>query len=808
MADLTGRTIGKYQLTERIGRGGMADVYKAYQAGLDRFVAVKAIHETMADSDEFVERFRREARSVANLRHPNILQVIDFDQDDGVNYMVMEYIQGGTLKDYLADKERLPAYEALLIARQVADALAYAHENGMVHRDVKPANIMFTDKSHSHVVLTDFGIARLVDASHLTMSGMMIGTPAYMSPESGRGETVDARADIYSLGVVLYELLAGDVPFSADAPYAVIIKHINDQPPALSSFGVEVPDAVAQIVLRCLLKEPEARYQNAADLRDALALAQDVLTHSVSTVVRKDGTTSQPTPEPAADTDRMARTRRQQPSPAKQSPGPSWPLLLGVAALMALVMIGLILAILSSSGGDDAPDSPGELPTRAQFAAETADAATQAASVPTSTAEPQAGSTERPVSVVGVSQIGEGDDAAVDALLNAAFAADESGQIVEALNAINAAIELAPERADLYLQRGLFLLGTGRESRALADFSTAIELDPNDARAYLNRANLLMSQDDFEAAIEDFTAALAIDDGLSAAYAGRGWAYRAMGDNDLALTDFNAAIAAAPDTAEYYANRGALLRDNGALESALADFSRAIELDPEAAWYYQERAVTAFEMDDYDQANEDIERAIELEPDNPYIYLTRGAALLKLGLLTEAEADLRQAVTLNDAESEFYVILGQILLEKDGPTDEAIMMFEEAIVQDNNRGDAYFHLGTAHLARDENEQALAALEQAVARIDWEPRYFAALAEAYFRLDEIELARDSISTAAQLNPANSDYWRGLGSAEFTLGNYLEALEAYNQYFDVVEGEPDPEVVVRYQRLQSMFEDEDE
>src|SRR5947208_2650810 len=190
--ELTGTTLGKYQVMERLGRGGMADVYRAYQPGMDRYVAIKVMHSHLADDSNFITRFRREAQSVGNLRHPNIVQVIDFDVQDDEYYMVMEYIQGETLKAVLKRRGTLPLEEALNIASKLADALAYAHSQGMVHRDIKPANVLFTKAGSP--VLTDFGIARLLDASGLTSSGVMIGTPAYMSPEAGRREKVDERA--------------------------------------------------------------------------------------------------------------------------------------------------------------------------------------------------------------------------------------------------------------------------------------------------------------------------------------------------------------------------------------------------------------------------------------------------------------------------------------------------------------------------------------------------------------------------------------------------------------------------------------
>lgn len=276
MVDLTGRTLGNYRLVERIGRGGMASVYKAYQPSLERHVAVKVIHEQLAADDEtFLKRFQREAKAVASLRHPNIVQVFDFGIEDDVAYMVMEYLEGTSLRaelKTLAERgEIMPPQQVLRIFQAVTGALEYAHRQGMVHRDVKPANVMLTSKGD--VILTDFGIARIVGGTQYTATGAVTGTPAYMSPEQGHGERGNERSDIYALGIMLYEILAGRVPFDADTPLAVLLKHINDPLPLPRQLNPAIPEAVEQVVLKALAKDPDDRYQRAADMGAALAAA-------------------------------------------------------------------------------------------------------------------------------------------------------------------------------------------------------------------------------------------------------------------------------------------------------------------------------------------------------------------------------------------------------------------------------------------------------------------------------------------------------------------------------------------------------
>ncbi len=269
--DLVGKTLGKYELLERIGRGGMAEVYKAYHAALDRHVAIKVLHPFLSEDPAFKERFESEARNVARLRHPNIVQVYDFEHDTtrDLYYMVMEYIDGPTLSARLMALEfqglRFPIAEAIDITRHLADALAYAHARGMVHRDIKPGNIMFD--SDGRVVLTDFGIARIVSGPSMTASGSMVGTPAYMSPEQGLGQPGDHRSDIYSLGVVLYQLVTGTVPFSADTPIAIVLQHVNDPLLPPSSLNPEVPEALERIIYKALAKSPDERYQNVEEMK-------------------------------------------------------------------------------------------------------------------------------------------------------------------------------------------------------------------------------------------------------------------------------------------------------------------------------------------------------------------------------------------------------------------------------------------------------------------------------------------------------------------------------------------------------------
>ena len=285
MQGLAGQTVGRYRIIEQVGHGGMADVYKAYQPSLDRHVAIKVIHPFLADEADFLSRFEREAKVVATLRHPNIVQVYDFDAEGGLYYMVMEFIDGSTLKTLLETMQARGAPisldDAVRIILSIGSALKYAHSRNMVHRDVKPGNVMIT--SEGHVILTDFGIAKIISATKLTASGAMVGTPAYMSPEQGRGEPGDERSDIYSLGVMLYQLVVGRLPYDADMPLALVLKHINDPLPLPTALRPDLSPDIERVIVKALAKEPEDRYQTVAAMTADLKLAVGVVSELTPT---------------------------------------------------------------------------------------------------------------------------------------------------------------------------------------------------------------------------------------------------------------------------------------------------------------------------------------------------------------------------------------------------------------------------------------------------------------------------------------------------------------------------------------------
>lgn len=262
---MIGTVLGdRYELLEEIGKGGMAYVYKARCVLLNRIVAVKILRDDLESGDEFLKRFNVEAQSAASLTHQNIVSIFDVGVDKGKHYIVMEYIDGITLKEYIETKGNLEYEEALDIAYQISDALQAAHEKNIVHRDIKPHNILITDDGDAKV--TDFGIARSTTTNTISEGTDILGSVHYISPEQARGEVVDNRSDLYSLGIVMYEMITGQVPFDSDTPVAVAMMQIDESPKDIE-LEYDLPEGVRHIIFKSISKDASLRYQSALDMK-------------------------------------------------------------------------------------------------------------------------------------------------------------------------------------------------------------------------------------------------------------------------------------------------------------------------------------------------------------------------------------------------------------------------------------------------------------------------------------------------------------------------------------------------------------
>jgi serine/threonine-protein kinase len=330
----------RYELEALVGSGGMSSVFCAHDAQLERRVAIKILHERLAGDDEYVERFRHEARSVAQLTHPNIVSVIDRGEDQGRQYIVFEFVDGENLKEAIVRSGPAPIRRAVELAVAIADGLSFAHKHGLVHRDVKPQNVLLSE--NGDVKVTDFGIARSLDVEHgVTQTGTVVGTGEYLAPEQASGGAVSPATDVYSLGVVLWEMLTGRVPFAGDTFVAVALRHVNEPPPDIRTVRPDVPPRLAAAIDRALQKDPARRFPTMQAFADELRAC-----------LAGSGSEGATQVIPPARRRAAAKSRRR------------WPL--GYVALALLIGVAALVAVLllAGGGGGTGGSATGSVPVR------------------------------------------------------------------------------------------------------------------------------------------------------------------------------------------------------------------------------------------------------------------------------------------------------------------------------------------------------------------------------------------------------------------------------------------------------------
>ncbi|MDX2077919.1 MAG: protein kinase [bacterium] len=461
---LTGSTLGQYELKNLLGKGGMGAVYRAYQPSLGRDVAVKVLSGEFLEDDHFVQRFTQEAKISASLEHPAIITVHDYGVENGMSYVVMRLLNGGTLEERLTQKGKIAPKEALRLLTPLADALDYAHKQGVLHRDIKPSNIMFDDQNRPYLV--DFGLAKLANQSFsLTASGFMLGTPNYMSPEQWKGETLSPASDQYAFATMTYEILTGKMPFDADSTYALMHKHLHEAPPE-STDTHKISKPIYSVIVRGMAKNPADRYPSLKAFMKALISAIE----GGATI--SDG---QATATPKADLS--------QPTvpfiipPKKKSNWRRW--VFGALFLVLIGLMGIVLLIFMFPIIDR---NDSTLPTRIIVEDNT----------PTPTIAP----TEAIRNSIA---------------LASARRAVENKNFRFALSSYNRIIEDNPNIAQLHYERAIVYYNLNQNNNALDDVNEAIRINPNLAPPYLLRARIYGDERNFGDALSSLNQYLALE---------------------------------------------------------------------------------------------------------------------------------------------------------------------------------------------------------------------------------------------------------------------------------------------------------
>jgi serine/threonine protein kinase/tetratricopeptide (TPR) repeat protein len=764
--NLLGRTIGRFEILSELGRGGMAVVYRARQTDLERIVALKVLPPELSLDQSYIARFRQEARSAAALEHPHIVPIYEVGAAEGLQYIAMKYIAGRTLKDAVQERGALAVPEAAAILEQVADALDYAHSQGVIHRDIKPSNMMVAQ--NGWVYLTDFGLARGSTTSGLTMAGTVMGTPEYMSPEQAQGlATIGPPTDIYALGVVLYELLTGNMPFQADTPMGMLVARLQYAPRPPREYRGDLPMPVEDVIMRALARRPEARLASAGALVQALKSAAGLgsqLTAAVRPPVSPPQGTPRPPVSPPAGFALPQVGVSPPPMPASATP---FPPTAPAGAMQPTVPSGTPPYVIPAS----APTAP-------------------AARTATPPPMPMPGAPAVGATVVAGAQTPAQAKGGRRGLLIGVIAA------VVLLALIGGAFVFVNRGPDPRIAQGLqegraALDQQGGLDKAITSFKQVLTIDPQNPRAHAMLALIYNLRGHYGEAEKSARAALAADSRAPLAQAMLGEALASQNDYDAALSAANSAIGADEQAAAGYgvraainADRAVLETDEDLLEQAAADADKALELAAKEdnlskALAHRARGYVYWQEYVFEDDDTAVKRGVE---------------------------EFNQAIGLQGQIAEFHSNLGYFY-DAQGEYALAQQKFEDALARDPEYGHLHSGLGWNLYYQGDYQGALNEFDQAIKLSPEDTDAYSGKSRVYQDQDEpdYDQAIDALKQASVFAPKSTVIFANLGwayrikatSLEYGVddqkSNYAEAeqqfrkaLELNDKYYDALTG----------------------
>jgi serine/threonine-protein kinase len=839
--NLLGRTLGPFEIISELGRGGMAVVYKARQADLERTVALKILPPELSIDQSYRARFLQEARSAAALEHPHIMPIYAVGAAEGINYIAMKFIAGQTLKDIVQERGAMDIAEAAGMLEQVADALDYAHSQGVIHRDIKPSNMM-TDRN-GWVYLTDFGLARGGTTGGLTMAGTVMGTPEYMSPEQAQGlATIGPPTDIYALGVVLYELLTGQMPFQADTPMGMLVARLQYAPRPPRDYRGDLPMPVEDVIMRALARKPEARYATAKELIAALKSAAGL------------GTRSLPLPQRPA-------------SPPLGVPIAPTPLASPALGLPPTQAISPAQGMQTMPAGTP----PYVIPANAGPPISVPRAATPPAGF--GSLPPSATATEKPrsrrglliggvialvliLAVVAGMFLLRGPDPQIAAGLEAGRAAlAQKGGIDKAIAAYQQVLKLDPNNVDANTRLALIYNLRDRNKDAEAAARKAIATDPKAAFAHAVLAESLSNQGQYQAALDEADQAVKLDDKLSFGYGARSGIKASLAvensDEDmldeatedadkaleLAAKEDNLAQALAHSARGYvYWQEYALTDDESKVDNGVEEYNQAIGLQSQIALFHSNLGYFYDAQEKHDLARQKFEAALDADDQYGHSHAGLGWNLYYLKDYAGALAEFDTALTINPDDTDAYVGKSNVYQDQEQPDydlaiealvkaadvapqspslrskigwanrnraitfdyasddqksgyAEAEQQFRKALELNENYIDALTGLGwvlqdQADVLEDTSkyQESIDTLKQSLDIKDDQPFAYSALGWSYYGLDKYDDAANAFNRAIELKSDYADAYYGLGRTLQEQNKTEEARVAYQQAID--------------------------
>ena len=698
-SNLTGYSLGQYQILDEIGRGGMSVVYKAWQPTLQRYVALKVLAAHLASDEEFVHRFQQEAIVAANLNHPNIVTVYDVAQESGYLYIAMEYVEGRSLEQVVEEEGALSLSRTVHLLRQVADALDYAHQRQFVHRDVKPSNILIT--ADERAIVTDFGIAKAMHGSGvtsvLTQSSSVIGTPAFMSPEHIQGHEVDYRTDLYSLGIVSYQMLSGLLPFDGTTTATILYAQVNNPPPSIRQSNPAIPAHVEASLHRILAKQPADRFQSAGAFIGALS-AEDLVTASTDDATAR---VAQPWQQPEQQT----VFQPVQPDWSQAQPGyPSAQVSVSPAARgmsrpwkAVIVLAFIALAIVCVGAGIGAYWWLG----------------------------PPA--TERALREV-------------DALIDGRQCGQAEAGYLQVLSKVESDPEVWRRLGKCYREQSKY-------DEAIGSYQRVVAQSPLDTDALRGLGEIYEAQEQWAAAAEwyDKWARAAPND--PAARVKLGWAYYRLKDYQKGLNEFDRVIALDPDTAEGY-------RGKGSCHSALKQ---------------------------YEEALAPLEKWAQMEPGNASAHRQLGWAYNRQKLFPQAIERLKRALELGDSDSSTFRGLGDSYYGL-RELDDALVYFSRFAELEPDNPEAHSSVGWTLHGLQQYAEAAQAFSRAL-DLSKTGMSYRGLGDSYYKLGEYQQALRAFQEWASLEPGNASAYSSQGWAYVLLKDCPNAIPSFNRSLEL-------------------------
>jgi serine/threonine-protein kinase len=756
-----GKPISHYELAEKLGEGGMGEVYRAWDRHLQRSVALKFLRPFLCESAEQVARFRQEARVVAALNHPNIATIHEIDQADGRYFLTFEYLPGGTLKAALDQLKKagqqISLEQGLDYALQLAEALGYAHSQGVVHRDIKTANVMFTDSGT--LKLTDFGLARSGEGSDATQPGTVMGTPATMSPEQARGRETDERSDVFSLGVVLFELFSGKPPFKGENPAAVMYQVVHEAAPPLSDVCPATPAELEQIVAKALRKNPAERYQNAASMAsDLRALKRDLLLGNSGRTTLETVVMSGSSATPVESGWWRRCSRRKRTAAAAGS---------GIAALALVVWLvwpasQTRLAILPFDASADKQSQAAVDGFRELLTSEL-----------TSVERPRgSGLMVLPAEDGKDQRIGSPADAqsrlGADLVLTGKLIqTGEQPRLIVSLHdparmeeLRSVGIDVATAESQAALTKVLRMLDPGLRSRVKLSLSNRDSSNSQAVRSYIEGRGFLINSklDEAEAAFRDATIR---DPQYALAWAG------------LADALFQ----------KYHA-----LRNGALLDEAAQQASRALSINGRVADVHVVMAKILLDQEIPDRAENELQAALKLEPANAHIYQALAALYKVQNDYAKAEAAYRQAIEMRPGDANTYNLLGDLYYQQKKPEllPQAAMQFLQAIRLAPDNFKAHYDLGAVYFAMERYQDAVEQFQKSLF-IAPSVSGHSNLGTAYYYAGHYEEAAEEYRKATEQPGVSYKYWGNLADAYRWAGHEEQAASTYRKAIDLLRQE---------------------